>query len=517
MQLGDIVRSIRRHWKVSVGLFAASILVLAIFLVTRNEVLPETEYQASVLVLIPAPDSKGGRPQGVPPNLLQGQVTLANSETTRTGAGSGLAADERDRVTYSAAQNSTLDIMTLSARAPSASLAEKAANSYATSYIRVRAKSVGSSARSRQGSLRSNVYVYRTRLTAVEAELTASKVNIPLEQPTPASGKGATTTTIVPESIPEDVALLLSQRIALRASIDSAQRAFASSEIQALTPSSFSSTIERTRARRLTPPAPSPIIPAGVALGSGLLLALGVPALMDRFDHTVRDTKTASAIFGAPVLTTIPALRPIDQQYLALVGSEQDRSYRSLAARSVATDRLPRAIFVTSPTGQVQNPVAANFANALATLGLQVALVATAPNQQWLVEDVDKPSSHSLTELLQDAQVGASPTDLMARLTPSDTRNLFLVPAGDLGNPPSLDGLAPLLAGLESAGIDVVVVAGAALLEDPLATIFAWTIRSVLWAIEIGEVTQADAQEAASSTELAGVSTFGIAMVGAPI
>src|SRR4051794_8696259 len=82
MELADIVGSIARHWKVSVCILAASATLLAIFLVTRNEVLPETRYQSSVLVLIPAPDSKGVRPANVPPVLLQGQQSLAGLQST---------------------------------------------------------------------------------------------------------------------------------------------------------------------------------------------------------------------------------------------------------------------------------------------------------------------------------------------------------------------------------------------------------------------------------------------------
>jgi len=63
------------------GIFPVIFLVnfLAIFLVTRKEVLPDTRYQSSVQVLIPARDSKGNRPAGIPPSLLQGQVQLAQT------------------------------------------------------------------------------------------------------------------------------------------------------------------------------------------------------------------------------------------------------------------------------------------------------------------------------------------------------------------------------------------------------------------------------------------------------
>ena len=42
---------------------------------------------------------------------------------------------------------------------------------------------------------------------------------------------------------------------------------------------------------------------------------------------------------------------------------------------------------VTSPLGDVQDAVAANFAAALASLGLRVVLIGTTPRQAWFCGD----------------------------------------------------------------------------------------------------------------------------------
>ena len=118
-------------------------------------------------------------------------------------------------------------------------------------------------------------------------------------------------------------------------------------------------------------------------LGIGLLLALALPVLIDRMDHTIRDAKTATAAFSAPVLSSIPAdPRPAPDE-IAKPGTAREAAFRALAATSVATDRLPRSIVVTSPLGEEQDSVAANFAAALAGLGVRVALVGTSPRQAW--------------------------------------------------------------------------------------------------------------------------------------
>ena len=57
------------------------------------------------------------------------------------------------------------------------------------------------------------------------------------------------------------------------------------------------------------------------------------------------------------------------------------------------------------------------------------------------------------------------------------------------------------------------MIAGPALLEDPNATIMAWSTRHVLWALEMGQVDKNDAHLAADRLELAGVTPFGIALV----
>ena len=42
---------------------------------------------------------------------------------------------------------------------------------------------------------------------------------------------------------------------------------------------------------------------------------------------------------------------------------------------------------MTSPLGDIQDTVAANFAAALASLGVHVALVGTSPRQAWFSRD----------------------------------------------------------------------------------------------------------------------------------
>jgi Mrp family chromosome partitioning ATPase len=272
---------------------------------------------------------------------------------------------------------------------------------------------------------------------------------------------------------------------------------------------------------QIVPELPSPLIPIAVALGVGLLLAVAVPLVMDRLDHTIRDARAAGEALAAPVLSTIP---PVSLSGLAPPGTRRDAAYRALAATSVATDQLPRAIVVTSPLGVVQDSVAANFAAALAGLGLNVALLATDARQSWFMdatdreakpEEVQELGTPTLPDLLTLARRGQLNGQIRESLVPSRLANLAVLPPGAADSDALLDGLPALLEALAAADVDVTVIAGPSLLEDPAATIFAWSTRSVLWVVEAGEITEQDAREAASRLALAGATPFGVALVEA--
>jgi hypothetical protein len=173
---------------------------------------------------------------------------------------------------------------------------------------------------------------------------------------------------------------------------------------------------------------------------------------------------------------------------------------------------------VTTPTGDIHEEVAANFAAALAGLGLRVALVTTSPDQQWLLTPFNAPAAGAtdLPEMLALAHAGRLNGQLQSRLPVSSAiPTLVAIPPGDdreMALP--FDGLPPLLDALVRSGIDVAVIAGPALLDSADGTIVAWATRSVLWAVQAGELKEKDAALAAARVDLAGVEPFGVALVG---
>ncbi len=540
MQLADVLKSLRLHWRTSVAIFLLAGLGLAIFLVTRNQVQPAKRYRVDVQVLIPAVDSKGVRPAGVPPALLQGQALQALAPSTEKLAldGAAIPAAKRHSVEFAFAINDTNDIITLSVSAGDPVTARAVARRYGVAYIATRKQTVAKGATDGLTSAKASLAKLATTLATTEKLLNAAAPGVlPTIKTTTASKNGSAADSL-PAGTSKEVDLLVVQYEALLNQIRAQERAYAANTITALIPQGYASIVEINPVVQTTPPLPSPLVPIAIFLGVGLALALAVPVLMDRLDHSIRTPKSAGDAFDATVLASIPPTARRLRRSLTVPGTAPDAAYRALAATAIATDRLPQAIVVMAPTGTVHDTVAANFAAALAGLGLRVALVATEARQSWFLDarrqDDDVASGNgdgyaaepgtvvegggadavlSFPDLLELAHEGRLNGTLARGLVKTRLSNLLIMPPGDEAREFSLDGLRPLLEAMSSGGVDVTVIAGPAFLEDPNATILAWTTRCVLWACEAGEVTESEAREAAERLALAGAASFGVAMV----
>ena len=543
MQLIDIIGSLRRHWRVSVALLLLTGIAVGVFLFTRKQVRGADRWETSVLFLVPTRAKDGAIPTGVPPELLQGQAQLALSTDTIAAAlkGAGLSEKDRGDVTFDFTSNFNSstdpkksaagrgDILTLTVTAPEQAVAVRLAESYATAYQASRSKTVATDEEASTRSARSSLDLFNQRLGDIDSKLQAADPQLLARlqasdatdgtNQTAARGTNQTAAPVlvpVAADAPIETVLLAYEHRAVVTRILAARQAYADNSIGMLAPSAFATIVERPNPQQIVPKLPTPFVPVAVALGIGLLLAIGAPVLVDALDHTIREPRSAMRALAAPVLSTLPIASSSDLNRITTPGTTLDSAYRALATTSVATDQLPRAIVVTSPVGDAQDGVAANFAVALAALGLNVALVATNERQEWFVQATASEHAPTLTDMLSIAHAGRVNGQLRERLVPSSLANLTVLAPSAVESDDLLEGLPRLFEGLASAGVDVTVVAGPSLLEDPSATIFAWSTRSVLWVIEAGQVTDQEAREAASRLELAGASAFGVALVSAP-
>ena len=520
VQLADVITSFRRHWRAAVGTVVLVAVGLGLFLFLRDQTRPPDRWEASVELLVPARDDENKVPEGVPPMLLQGQGAVAASGdvTNQAVRRAGLGEEAGDDFTFDFGTNERGDIIILTVTAPTEEQAQALADGYGSAYQAARRGTVAAGSQAERQGAQATLTTLQQRLVQVEDELQRIDPDLFASLPDAAGPLDEDTDTAdepprleVPATTPLETALLVYERQDLIDRIEQARRNFADSATTALVPHSFATVVERVAPKNVTPEPPTPLIPIGVALGVAVLAALGVPVLLDRIDHSIRDSHTAGVALAAPVLSTIPAPPPSYLETLARPGSPGGHAYRTLATASVATDQLPRAIVVTAPIGRMQDTVAANFAAALADLGLRIVLVPTDERQSWYADAPE--GAPTLPDFLALAYTGRLNGEVPHQLQPTPVENLRILPHGDTEADALIDGLPPLLRVFADGGVDVTVIAAPSILEDPAATILAWSTRSVLWVVETGEVTQQQASEAAAKLELAGASPFGVAVV----
>lgn len=440
MNINEVGASLRRHWPVVVVIIALIPLVMVGYLVNRDVIRPPDRFTTSADILIPARDEGGFAPEGVPPVLLQGQLDLARSDTVRDTAlrEAGVDPDSAEGIGFDASLEKDATIMQLSVAGPEPELAAKLLDSYVESYKNGRRESVKDAAVDLQETELRVIGVLQRKITIVEERLDTFDVAYPAVVP-----DGGVLE--VPPDMPSDAVLLAYERSSLVNELQRRQVSFSLQATRAEIPAGYATLVQTRSAARVTPPPPSPLVPLLQILAGGLLLAALVPVLMDRFDSTITESKAAPRALRARLLGTIPYVPRRLQNAYAPRGSVWDETFRSLAATSISTDQLPKAIVVTCPVGTTQDNVAANFAAGLARLGVTVALVGTVPRQDWYLDDVAEASDFSDDLYLDvDAAVDEEPESTPAGEPPEPEALGGFRPAGRFG-----EGLSP--GGFETA------------------------------------------------------------------
>jgi len=446
--------------------------------------------------------------------LQRGLRDLALTKShLRTNAGIGFASKLDD----------TQSLLSLIVTAPTRLEAQTVARNWASAFTSARKANARALLLKQRHQVQVKVGTLHNELVRVDAQLVKLMPIVYhgiLRFDAPNGNLRATkNSTTAPPPVPEQGSVhalnLAFERIELLSAVEKFGQEAASDRFSALTTNTVAQIISQSAPTRVAK-VQATTLPALGGLFGGLLFALGAALLVDRADRTIRDPEEAALTFAAPVLSIIPA----DGDEFAVVAEPNSlaaEAYRGLAAMSIATDRLPKAMMVSSPTGDAHAQVAANFAAALSRLGLKVALMAMSVEQDWFLEAFTSTGAGMvrLPELLLRAQSGTLPTGWRDELPATEfAPNLVVVPPADepLLHLP-IDGLPALLQELADGGVDVTVIAGPPMLEEADATIVAWATRNVLWAIIPGEVTRAEARAAASRMELAGVTPFGVVMV----
>ncbi len=529
-----VLRAIQRRWRLVAGIVLLTAVAVGIFVFGRTHHAARVRYRSTVTVRVAervktstdlsaaANRRKANTSTTQPVNIaLTGPQKFALRSGIRRGALRLSHLRASARIGFAANLNDTGDVLSLIVTAPSRTQAQTVGKNWAKVFRRARVADAKRKVHESNHRLQVRVTKLHTELQRVDAKLVklmpivyhgilrfdAPNGNLP--------GRTGTGPPPVPEQGSVYGLNLAFERIQLLSSLSSSASQAAANRITLVRPEVFATVMAQTPAERIQKTR-STTLPALGGLFGGLVLALAAALLVDRADRTIRDPEEAALTFSAPVLSIIPS----DGEEFAVLAEPNSlaaEAYRGLAAMSIATDRLPKAMMVSTPTGEAHAQVAANFAAALSRLGLKVALMAMSVDQDWYLEAFT-PSINGiarLPELLQRAHSGTLPTGWRDQLPATDfAPNLVVVPPADepLLHLP-IDGLPALLQELSEGGVDVTVIAGPPLLEEADATIVAWATRNVLWAIIPGEVTRAEARAAAARMELAGVTPFGVVMV----
>ncbi len=528
------------------------------FVFTRERDKPPVRYRAVVTVQIAATSSTPKESAGkkattttAPVITASGVGKLATSTPVRASALRGAhVAPTIKTIGFRANVLSGDQYIALSVTAPTRVLASTVATSWGKAFATARRQTAHDHILAQQRQLHQKALLLHDELLAVDLKLAKLLPGIyggvfridrgfgtsAANKPPSSSSSGAGDVPKVPDGASTYVLNLALERPQLIQQITDVGTRTAELTLTNVTPDAFARVLNQTPAQ-LTVKGRPVRVPAAAGLLGGLALGLAAAVAVDRRDRRIRDPRAAATAFGAPVLSLVPWTSRSDYVILSDPLSNAAEAYRGLAATSIATDRLPKAIMVSTPHGDAHEDVAANYAAALSRFGLKVALIATGPDQAWYAERFDgvhngvgpdssvegathgTSSDHAgstFPELLVAAHAGTLNGHIFDQLASDDRApNLVVVPPADEA-PTHLpvDGLPPLLEALADAGIDITVVSGPALLEDADATIVAWATRCVLWVIVEGEITSTEARAAAARLELAGVVPFGVVMVG---
>ena len=246
-------------------------------------------------------------------------------------------------------------------------------------------------------------------------------------------------------------------------------------------------------------------------VGIGLLLALALPVL-DRphGPHDPRREDGDGRVVGARAVLDPGLHAGRDADEIARPGTAREAAFRGARGNQPSRPTgCPRRSWSRRRSATMQDTVAANFAAALAGIGVRVALDRhPAPPGVVHARRTRPRHGNGRTDGQRDrTATGTGPRDDV----PGAARARVLGPAQRRRarstccargsrtcgccrrvtprstSPPT--GCRRCSQAFASANIDVTVIAAPALLEDPNTTIYAWTTRSVLWVMETGEIT----------------------------
>ena len=188
------------------------------------------------------------------------------------------------------------------------------------------------------------------------------------------------------------------------------------------------------------PIGPSTLRNAALAAVLGLLVAVGIVALLEYLDDVVKTPETLREVTGLATLGAVSTFKNQPQQRADLFLAAHPRSplveaYRLVRAnlQFATLDRPWRTLLITSAgPGEGKSTTTANLGVALAQTGKRVLVMDADLRRPNLHKLFDVSNSHGLTTLLL-----ADGVELENPLRPTEVENLWLLPSGPLPPDPA--------------------------------------------------------------------------------
>jgi capsular exopolysaccharide synthesis family protein len=264
-----------------------------------------------------------------------------------------------------------------------------------------------------------------------------------------------------------------------------------------------------------SPVSPRPAFDLTVGIVLGLLTGLGLAALLESLDRTVKSVAQGDAVTGVPMVGLIPKRRGGGLVVSTDTQSPEGEPYRSLrtAVRFLDPDKPLRSVLVTSPTpGDGKTVTAANLAAALAASGERVIAVDADLRVPRLAEAFGLDRSVGLTSLVLGT---ASLDEALQEWSP----HLSILASGPLPpNPSEILGsqLVHSLFQELSARADVVIIDAPPVLPVADAVALSVQVDGVLIVLRHGITMRSSSAEATRRLESAGANLLGFVLNALP-
>jgi tyrosine-protein kinase len=251
----------------------------------------------------------------------------------------------------------------------------------------------------------------------------------------------------------------------------------------------------------------------------GLLVGIGLAALREALDTTVKDAAGLAEQADAPVLSTVPF--DTRARKAPLILADTTRSTRAEALRQLRTnlqfvnvDRPVRTILVTSAgPSEGKSTTACNLAIVFAEAGKRVVLVDADLRRPRLADYLNLEGAVGLTNVL----VGQARLEVAVQQWNGE--KVFVLPSGSIPpNPSELLGsrhMTELLRRLEER-FDAVIIDTPPLLPVTDAAVLASTVDGVVLVSRCGKTTVSQAKQAANSLKAVGARLLGCVLNMAP-